>query len=131
MADLGSDFACFDDLTPELALVSGEDCLIQDLVWRLRTDRGGLFYDEAYGTNLMQFIHSPGANADTIASAAVAECEKDDRVEAGSMEADAQVSPDGSTVTLSLTGKSAAGPFEFVVLASALDVKLLTGAEAA
>lgn len=125
MADLGIDFAGANDLTPELSLVEGEDCLINDLIWRLRTDRGALFYDKDYGTNLTRFLHAPIVNPNIIGQAAVEECLKDPRVEA-SMVAKTELSADRRTVTLSLAGTTAAGPFELVTLVNALSVTLLT-----
>ena len=42
--------------TGELELVHEDDSVIQDIVLRLKTPFGGLFYDESFGSHLISFI---------------------------------------------------------------------------
>ncbi len=56
MADLGSDLSCIQDLTQEMATVSGRICLAQALARRIITPRGALIDDPNYGYDVTDFL---------------------------------------------------------------------------
>ena len=43
----------------DLELVSGDECLLQDIRNKLYTDIGALFYDLSYGAKVLRYIHAP------------------------------------------------------------------------
>ena len=43
----------------DLELVSGDDCLLQDIRSKLYTDIGALFYAPNYGAKVLRYIHAP------------------------------------------------------------------------
>lgn len=122
-ADLGTDIACAEDLTPELALATGIDGFLDDLTWRLRTQHGGLWYDQDYGTDLTQFVHSHGQNLHAVESAAEQELSKDERV--SSVSASATLNRELSRIELTVTGTTLTGPFRLVVAVTELTVERL------
>ena len=125
MADLGLDLAGVDDISPNLATVSGRRALIQAIARRLITPRGGLFYDPDYGFDLRQFLSGITASPGAIASGAAAEAEKDERVD----QASAVVAFSGNALMVKLAiadGADGAGPFTFTIAVSKVSVELLT-----
>jgi phage baseplate assembly protein W len=112
----------------ENRVVTGERVLLEALARRLRTPRGGLFYDPSYGFDVRQFVNSR-VNDETIyaLSAGVeAECEEDPRV----LEARAEVRVlEGSQIELALELETTAGPWSGIVRADSGDVLLISGYE--
>ena len=43
----------------DLDLVSGDECLLQDIRNKLYTDIGALFYAPNYGAKVLRYIHAP------------------------------------------------------------------------
>lgn len=41
----------------DIAIITEEECLLQDIRNQLYTEKGALFYDEFYGSGLLNFIH--------------------------------------------------------------------------
>ena len=84
MVDLGTDIGLDADGDLDLAfpLISGRACLAADLVRRLRTRLGSLFWALAVGISLedqIQRAHSTASLA-RLRAQVVAECEGDERV---------------------------------------------------
>lgn len=50
----------------DLQMVSGLNCLIQDVKNELITYPGDLFYDETYGVGLLDFVHREGLELDRL-----------------------------------------------------------------
>lgn len=123
MADLGTDFAGVNDITPTLQVVSGRRCLIEAIARRLITPRGALWYDPDYGYDLRQYLSGITVAAGSIAASVAAEAEKDERVE----QASADVTFSGSVLNVKLAIADAAGPFQFVLRISQVTVEILKG----
>jgi hypothetical protein len=82
MVDYGSDFQGVEDVTPDLAVVGGEEdatAMTECLTRRFDTTRGALHYDESHGLNISQFIldSTEPAVAEMLI---VGEAKKDERV---------------------------------------------------
>lgn len=43
----------------DLELIEGGACVVQNLITRLSTDKGALFYAPDFGEGLLRFLHSP------------------------------------------------------------------------
>lgn len=124
MADLGTDFAGFSDITPTLATVSGRRGLIESIARRFITPPGALWYDPDYGFDLRVFLSGTvTASAGQIASGVIAEAEKDERVE----QASCDVKFIGTTLFVKVGIADANGPFEFVLQVSKVTVEILKG----
>lgn len=125
MADFGSDFHLVDDLDPQLSTVSGPMVVVEAVVRRLQTPRGGLWYDPAYGTDLRQYLNGVVPRF-RVASDVEEEARKDERVQA----ARATVTFSGETMTVVLTLELADGPFALTIGVDALTVKLIDFSQA-
>lgn len=81
-ASLGLDIACWPDLDDQFALIGGLRLLAQDLLNRLSTPTGGLFYDDSYGYDLTALLNASLDERDVprIAGAVRAQCLLDERV---------------------------------------------------
>lgn len=77
---LGIDVSCATDFDPNIRPVSGPVLVLQAIVRRWLTPRGIFPWWPEYGTDLRQFLLSK-APAQRIVAAAIAEAEKDERVE--------------------------------------------------
>lgn len=95
--------------------------MIQAVARRLETPRGGLFYDEEYGTDLRAYVNS-NAGPLEIARAAELEAMKDERV----LAADATVNRSGQSITVTMKLTLADGPFDLTLDVSDLTVDLIT-----
>ncbi|MCL4514158.1 MAG: hypothetical protein M1379_00965 [Firmicutes bacterium] len=42
----------------DVALASGRDCLLQDLMHRCTTPKGGLWYDAEFGVDIYSYLHT-------------------------------------------------------------------------
>lgn len=111
MAELGSDFSCIDDITPDLAVVSGVDCLEQSLARELQGSHGDLWYDPEWGGGFGDFINSVGASAWAMSAEAERVCSRDERVE--SVSADATIDTEGEA-SVRIAGETSDGPFGLV-----------------
>jgi len=109
-----------------LTLVSGYKNLGLQLVNRLSTRRGTLFYDPNYGDDLRLFMNRPINQAiiDQIRYTIKSQCEQDPRVN----NADVTVSYDSSTLSLEVDifVTTLLGPFTLVISVNSLSVSLLT-----
>lgn len=124
MTDLGSDFACYPDMSPTLKVVSGERCLAEHLASRLETPTEGLWYDPNYGTDLRAFVNQSGVSRSRVASVIQTECKKDERV--AEVTAEVNVTSDTITAFISVTPDDPnASPFVFTLNVSQLTVELL------
>lgn len=122
--DLGTDFACVEDLDFNLSTVTGRLGVAHSVARRLDTPRGGLWYDEDYGYAIRQHLNAPAQQASSIAASVEDEAQKDERV----LAAKATVSLFGTPqkLTVDLEVETAEGPFELVLLASALTVDMIS-----
>ena len=120
MADLGTDVHCDGDLLPHMPTVSGRLGLAQAIARRLETPRGRMPWWPEYGTDLRDLVNS-GLTDSAIASAAEAECLKDERVE----DVDVVVERDAGAMTLTVAITDADGPFDAVLTISQAAATLL------
>lgn len=121
MSDLGTDLSIIDDLGD--GRVTGFANLASALARRLETPRGGLFYDEDYGTDVREYLNDE-IDGDTVfemQALVAAECEKDPRVMAAEVEI--EETADGIRVTALIETEE--GPFEMVIAASKVTVEVL------
>ena len=124
MADLGTDFYCEGDITPNLRVVGGRLNLALALTRRLW---GQLFYDPNYGFDIREWINSCSGTMWEVEAEIRNEFLKDERVE--QVECSAELI-DG-TLTISCVIHDADGPFSFVAAATALDITMYDFMEAA
>jgi len=127
MTDFGTDFSCTDDFTPDLALSSGRLCVAQAIARRLITPRGGLIGDPNYGYDLTQFINDDLSTPDLarIVAGIVAECNKDERVDAASA---SLVVTHAGVLVVTITLEDSVGPFALVLSVTASNISILAGA---
>ena len=83
MANLGTYIGDFNAVG---TLISGRRLHATDLVWRLRTDEGGLFTDRTYGYNLQNLLNETiePERLPAIANRIELECMKDERTKSAS-----------------------------------------------
>ncbi len=122
---VGVDWLGLSDLDFSGELVEGILCLAQDLVHRLSTPRGGLFYDETWGLDLRAYLEeglTPQRIA-AISSEVESEVEKDERVKSASVQASFNQHAELLVITIAL--QTALGPFTLVLGIDKLNVTLL------
>lgn len=123
--DFGDDFAGVGDVDVD-AVVAGPRALGEALARRLRTPRGSLWYDPAYGEDVRDAVGEALDAADVFAltARARAECERDERVRA----ADVTVAfdPPAGALTLVVVVQTADGPFKYVLGVTEVTVTLLS-----
>lgn len=123
MSALGLSFSLDPDLSTSIfQLKSGAACLAQDLLNRLSTERGSLFYDEDYGLDVRKFLNKrslPGL-AFRIAAEVSAELKKDPRV--ARVAVTTKETSTGFALSLQLT--TLQGPFSLVLDVSPEIVKI-------
>jgi hypothetical protein len=124
--DFGTDFHSFPDFDFNLSTISGPPLVVEASMNRLRTARGGLWYDRDYGTDVRQFVNS-SASPKSIARAVETEVEKDERVASAS----ATVTREGQNILIVLRITTASGAFTLTIAVSALTVDLIDFSEAA
>lgn len=121
----GTDILLGDDLSDGFVLVSGRKLLVQDILHRLQTPRGGLIDDPSYGMDVRSWANETMTPARLFAlgSAVANEAARDDRV----FSASASASFDAATrkLTLLMSIEDAAGPFDFTVAVTALTAEFL------
>lgn len=124
--DYGTTFACATDLTPQMSTVSGLRAVAEAVARRLQTDRGALWYDLDYGTNITRFVNAavPLSSIETMVEN---EAIKDERVDDCTCEA----TQTGTSLSLRMQLEADEGPFEFVLSVSELTVTILWEAFAA
>jgi len=135
-ADLGSDFACIDDLDANLSVVEGRVGLAHAAVRRISTPQFGLHYDGNYGYDVRDELGKPQGQPNRLAAHRIeSEVLKDERVaDVGAKVEFVAVadSPDRANdeldITISLTDDD--GPFELTAALSAtgITVELLQDA---
>jgi len=127
MSNLGTDFACVDDINANLSqATSGNRCLAEAIARRISTARGTLFYDTDYGTDIRSRLN--GIEAREITALAIEnEALKDERVK------DVKVALDfgelgtaqQGTLLISLELTASDGPFVLVLSVNDLTVEIL------
>jgi phage baseplate assembly protein W len=124
--DFGTDFDFLSDLNPNLSMVSGLAVLGQDILHRLETPRGGLFYDPDYGTDVRSYLNGKitGQVLSRMQAEVEAELGKDERFLTTS--AKFQFVPQTNTLTLNLAVVTAQGPFALVIEITNLTITLLS-----
>ena len=124
--EFGQDISCLVDLDPMLGLTSGIHTLAQGLANRLQTPRGSLWYDPDYGTDVRAYLNGAMTTQKLgqLQAAVQGECMKDRRVLSAACAATFSAST--STLSLKVTGTTAAGPFALVLSVSAVSVSLLS-----
>jgi hypothetical protein len=100
--------------------------VVEAILRRLQTPRGGLWYDRDYGADVRQFLNGSRSKF-AVAAVVEAEALKDERVE----EASADVTFTDTTLEIVLRIVTAAGPFDLTIGVSDLTVALLSFNEAA
>lgn len=126
MADLGTDFACIKDFSPDLALATGRACLAQAIARRLITPRGGLIDDPNYGYDLTQFVNDDLDVPDLarIEANTVAECNKDERVSSTTVKLTLAAS---GLLIVTVSLEDSAGPFSLVLSVTDVTIQILAG----
>jgi phage baseplate assembly protein W len=122
MSDFGRDFSALPDQA--FSLQEGLPNLAEAIARRLMTPRGGLFYDPSYGLDVRQYLNEANTVAVRfeLASLVEAECEKDPRVLAATVEVETL---DTRSVRLRAALTTAEGPFPLVIRADELTVEVL------
>ncbi len=111
------------DFRPEMPTVSGGTALVHRLIVRLQTARGRFPWWPNFGTNMAQFLLSK-ATPKQIASAAEAECRKDEQVK--QVTATATVSNGGRAIILEIRVVTSSGPFLFTLSITQAATELLS-----
>lgn len=104
-------------------VVTGLPVLLEALARRLKTPRGGLFYDPGYGFDVRAFLNSRmlEENLYRLTTGVETECEKDPRV----LRADVEVTIfDGNLIELEVRLDTEAGPWQGILRADSNDVQL-------
>lgn len=124
MADLGTEVGGVKDADPQGAMVSGRRCLAEAVARRYITPRGRLIDDPDYGTDLTEYLNADLGPADLarMFSDASREAQKDERV----VGCDVTGTFIGGSVVLNVTLTDGAGPFQLVLVVTAVTVTLLT-----
>lgn len=117
MADLSDisatvDIYCIDDFLPDMPVVTGRTALAHRLARRLQTPRGRFPWWPNFGTDLRQYLLSK-AKPTAIASAAEAECLKDEQVE--DVTCFVEVLNGGRSMRVVIQITDADGPFVFTL----------------
>jgi hypothetical protein len=127
VADFGTDIRSIPDLDPGFGLVSGRAALVEDLLRRLSTPRGGVFFAPDEGYDLRALLNE-GLDEDGIAReqmAIEAELERDERIASASVTLSLDHAQQRGRLTAALT--DADGPFPLVIGINQLTVELLRG----
>jgi hypothetical protein len=80
LTSLGSDLGGVLDLLPNLGIVSDGDCLLEAVVCRWLTPRGGLWYDDEYGGGLMDLVNATNPDMRRLSARLVDQATLDERV---------------------------------------------------
>lgn len=98
-----------------------DESLLTALLDRLQSEKGSLWYDEGYGTDLRKYVGA-AINVRAIENAAEQECLRDERV--SNARADMSLRDDG-TFTIRLSIESSEGPFEFTLDVGQVSARVL------
>lgn len=131
MADLGTDIAMAVnedgalDMDPYFGAVSGREALAQAVARRLTAERGSLFYDPNYGTDVRLSLNDSATSASLfrLRTAIEAEAMKDERVERA--RATVEVEDSGRRIKVRLYLTDSDGPFQLVLAVTPDLVELL------
>lgn len=123
MSIYGTDLAFVNDelqivANGEVMQVTGPDTVIQDILLRLATPYGSLFYDPDYGSYVYQFVKEEDSDGTRFAlcDEAARRVEEDPRVAAGSPQAEvAAWTVDSITLKLSFTLRELDSVFNLVL----------------
>ena len=123
MADLGQDLSCIEDLDESMSEVSGLRCLAEALARRITTPRGRLIDDPNYGIDVADWLEDDLTDAELgqVAAQIDGEIGKDERVVSSST----VVTFNGGVLIATISGKSGAGPFKFVLAIDAVTTTIL------
>jgi len=124
---LGVDIQCLYDLDPYFSVVSGPQCLAQDLAHRLQTPPGGLFYDPSYGYNVPGLLNGAitPQKLQTISAGIANQCQADERVQNAQVELEFDTDTETLTVNVIVTPVSGLTPFVFVLSVTQVSMQLL------
>ncbi|MGL5253804.1 MAG: hypothetical protein ACRC9L_02100 [Brevinema sp.] len=64
----------------DFQLVSGSQCIIQDIITRLSTDIGALFYASSFGESILRFVHAPSSSASELKGAILRALQSESRI---------------------------------------------------
>lgn len=126
--NLGIDVSTPDgDVDTRLSLVSGRQLLAQDLLDRLMSDPGSLYYDASYGAGLGLFINESMSATELRRFEAIAadHCRRDDRVE--SARCTALFNESTETLTARFIIDDGRGSFEFTAGITEVSAQLILG----
>ncbi|SFB88630.1 Protein of unknown function [Brevinema andersonii] len=90
-----------------IGLVSGTECILQDIKTRLMTDKRALFYDPSFGSGLLRYIHASADEGTLLELKAVIKeaLEQEPRVKEGSVRVKTFLNKEGvlsASITLTL-----------------------------
>lgn len=119
---LGTDVVIGKNVT----LVTGFENLGLQLIKRLSTPRGALFYDPNYGDDVRLFLNKPitPSTIKQIEYVVKTQCEQDPRVDNADVSVTYNQSILALIVTISIT--TFLGPFTLVISVSSLTIEMLT-----
>jgi phage baseplate assembly protein W len=119
---LGTDVVIGKNVT----LVTGFENLGLQLIRRLSTPRGALFYDPNYGDDIRLFLNKPitPSTIKQIEYVVKTQCEQDPRVDNADVSVTYNQSLLALVVTISIT--TFLGPFTLVISVSSLTIDMLT-----
>jgi hypothetical protein len=122
----GSGIGDVGDLDPSFAIVDERRNFALEQVRRLSTPRDSLPWAPGEGLDLRLLLNQnlDGAALNAVRGEIVHELLKDDRIRAANV--DLAFDEPSSALRISIACDGAAGPFRFVIAASALDVSLLS-----
>jgi phage baseplate assembly protein W len=109
-----------------VTLVTGFENLGLQLIRRLSTPRGALFYDPNYGDDIRLFLNKPitPSTIKQIEYVVKTQCEQDPRVDNADVSVTYNQSLLALVVTISIT--TFLGPFTLVISVSSLTIDMLT-----
>jgi hypothetical protein len=121
--NLGSDFYELFNLDPSMPVVTGIECVAQNVVRRLTTKAGSLPWDPTYGEDIGDLLGRTGFSPRIAENKIEQQCLLDERVE----EATVTIvqSTNGERVTINVKCQTAIGPFSLTLAVADLTVSIL------
>lgn len=127
--DYGSDLSLVDDLTPNMAVVSGLRLVGEAIARRLQTPRGALLDDSLYGFDVTSLINADMDRGDiaNLNAGVRSECLKDQRVRTAQVTSTfvEQQAPSLGYLQITISLGTNNGPFTLVLAASQVTVSIL------
>jgi phage baseplate assembly protein W len=125
VADFGIDTSSFPDLDPSFSALTDQRVVAEALTRRLTTPRGALPFYPDYGTDVRGWLNESVTQArlSEWRRAVQRECEKDERV--ASADASLAYNQQSQTLSISVAGTTADGPFALVLSVTSVTVTLL------